>query len=92
MGDMVYRIIAIVGLLIIVLGNYFSLKTATRKKYTYLLFILGSIALLLYSLSIEDIIFTILQAIVIITSIWEYYMVHVKKTRSPKIQKSKLKS
>ena len=86
MNDMVYRIIAIAGLLIVVLGNYFSLKTKTRKKYTYLLFILGAIFLMLYSINIGDVIFTILQAVVIITSLIEYYIVHIKKTKSPKLK------
>ncbi len=92
MDEIIYRILAVIGLLIVVLGNYFSIKTLTRKKYTYLLLTLGAILLLLYSVSINDTIFIILQAVVIITSIWEYYMVHIKKTKSPKIKTPKLKS
>jgi len=86
MEEIIYRILAIIGLLIVVLGNYFSIKTQTRKKYTYLLLTLGAIFLLLYSISIDDIIFIILQIFVILTSLWEYYLVHIKKTRKPKLK------
>lgn len=86
MEEIVYRIIAILGLLIVILGNYFSLKTQTRKKYTYILFIIGAFFLLLYSINIKDVIFTVLQSLVIITSLIEYYLVHVKKTKSSKLK------
>ena len=86
MDEVVYRIIAILGLVVVVLGNYFSLKTNTRKKYTYLLFVVGAVCLLLYSVSINDVIFTALQAVVIVTSLIEYYIVHIKKSKSPKIK------
>jgi len=92
MSEMIYRIIAVAGLLVVVAGNYFSLKTKTRKKYTYLLLTLGAVALLIYSISIDDFIFIILQALVIVTSLIEYYLVHIKKIRTSKIQSSKLKS
>ncbi len=86
MNEVVYRIIAIAGLILTILGNYFSLKARTRKKFTYLFFTIGATTLLIYSISIGDVIFIVLQSAVIITSIYEYYLVHIKKAKSPKIK------
>ncbi len=82
MDEAIYRIIAIAGLVLTILGNYFSIKAKTRKKFTYLFFMIGAAGLLLYSISIGDAIFIILQSAVIVTSMYEYYLVHVKRSKS----------
>ncbi len=64
------RIIAIIGLVFIVFGNFLiSSKLSIRRRYTYPLLIIGGICLLYYSVYLKDKIFIILQSILIITSI-----------------------
>ncbi|MEA3413967.1 MAG: hypothetical protein U9Q99_00365 [Nanoarchaeota archaeon] len=74
----IFQIISILGLILIILGSYFSLKRKTRIKFTYLAFILGGICLLIYSIYIKDLIFIILQGVFVIVAILEYYMSHKK--------------
>lgn len=67
----IYSIIAIVGLLSIILGtSLISSKKIIRRRYTYPLLILGGICLEIYSFYINDLIFIILQAVFIISSIY----------------------
>ena len=66
-----YSIIAIVGLLSIILGtSLISSKKNIRRRYTYPLLILGGVCLEIYSIYINDLIFIILQAVFIISSIY----------------------
>ena len=74
----IFQIIPIIGLILIILGSYFSLKRKTRIKFTYVSFILGGICLLIYSIYIKDLIFIILQGVFIIVAIIEYYITHKK--------------
>lgn len=73
-----YKLMGILGLILIILGNVFTLKKELRKKYSYPLFFLGGIGLLIYSISISDMIFIILQSVFIIISIVEIIMVNRK--------------
>jgi len=66
-----YSIIAIIGLLSIILGtSLISRKKIIRRRYTYPLLILGGICLEIYSIYINDVIFIVLQAVFIISSIY----------------------
>ena len=58
----IYKIIAIIGLISIILGTFIiSLSGRTKRKYIYPLLLVGGVGLLIYSLYIDDIIFIILQ-------------------------------
>lgn len=66
-----FSIIAIVGLGFIILGNITIYKEKKiRRKYTYPLLIIGGILLEIYSISIENAIFIILQALFILSTIY----------------------
>ena len=66
-----YSIIAIIGLLSIILGtSLISSKKTIRRRYTYPLLIIGGVCLEIYSIYINDLIFIILQAVFIISSIY----------------------
>ena len=81
-----YRIIAIIGLISIILGNLMIYRrTLAKRRYVYPLLILGGICLEIYSIHIGDVIFIILQGVFIIASIYglirmnERYIKHVLK-------------
>jgi len=63
----IFYVIAIIGLLSIILGTFMIHK---KRKYTYPLFIIGGICLEIYSIYIKDLIFIILQAVFILSSIY----------------------
>jgi len=73
-----YKLTGIIGLILIILGNIFTLKKELRKKYSYSLFLIGGIGLLIYSISINDLIFIILQSVFIIISLVEIILVNKK--------------
>jgi lipid-A-disaccharide synthase-like uncharacterized protein len=75
---MLTKIIGILGLVLIILGNLFTLHNKTRKKYSYPLFFLGGIGLLIYSISINDMIFIILQAAFILITIYDLFVTYKK--------------
>lgn len=75
---MIEKLFGIFGLVFIILGNIFTLKEKTRKKYSYPLFFIGGIGLLVYSLWINDTIFVILQSIFILISMYEIYLMTKK--------------
>jgi lipid-A-disaccharide synthase-like uncharacterized protein len=66
-----FRITGILGLLILICG---ALLISTKKKgiqrKIYLLYLVGGILMLIYSLSIKDSIFIILQTLFIFSAIW----------------------
>lgn len=72
---MIYKIAGIIGLILIILGNLTTLKEKTRKKYSYPLFLLGGVGLLIYSISINDLIFIILQSVFIIIAFYEVFFI-----------------
>jgi len=66
-----FSVIAIIGLVSIIIGNISIYKEKRiRKKYTYPLMILGGILLEIYSIYINDIIFSVLQGIFILSAIY----------------------
>ncbi|MDA3837125.1 MAG: hypothetical protein PF542_05885 [Nanoarchaeota archaeon] len=66
-----FKIIGIIGLILIIAANILTLKKKTRLTYSYPLFTLGGIGLLIYSISINDLIFIILQAAFIVITTYE---------------------
>ena len=67
----IYKIIAVIGLISIIIGTFLvSSKRSIRRRYTYPLLIIGGIALEIYSISIGDVIFMILQAVFVISSVY----------------------
>lgn len=70
---MIEKIIGVLGLILIILGNILTLKEKTRKKFSYPLFFFGGIGLLVYSISINDLLFIILQSAFILITIYEIY-------------------
>lgn len=80
MEEMIYKIIAILGLIFIITGTLLvSSKKRFRKRYIYPLLIAGGICLEVYSIYINDLIFIILQGIFIITSIFGLIKYHKHK-------------
>ena len=76
---MIFNIIAIIGLISIILGTFMiSGKKSIRRKYTYPFLIIGGICLLIYSIHINDLIFILLQAIFIISSIYGLIKINEK--------------
>ena len=71
MEEMIYRIIAIIGLILIISGTLLisAKKKRVKRRYIYPLLIAGGICLEIYSIHIGDTIFIILQGIFIISSI-----------------------
>ena len=58
----IYKIIAIIGLVSIIIGTFMiSLSGKTKRKYIYPLLLIGGAGLLVYSIYINDLIFIILQ-------------------------------
>jgi len=78
---MIFKLSGIIGLIFLILGNFLTLKEKTRKKYSYLLFFFGGIGLLIYSISINDLIFIILQSVFILITIYEIILIK-NKTKS----------
>ena len=72
---MIPRILGIIGLLLITWGVLE--KKETRQD---ILFIVGGLGLLAYSISLKDPIFIPLQIIFISTSAWELYTLTKKRT------------
>jgi len=67
----IFKIIGILGLLFIILGNFLiSRKRKIQRRYIYPALIIGGICLEIYSIYIGDLIFIILQAVFIIVSIY----------------------
>jgi len=65
-----YTLIAVLGIIFIILGtSLVSSKKSIRRRYTYPFLILGGILLEIYSISIKDPIFIVLQGIFILSSI-----------------------
>ena len=69
-----FKIFGIIGLLIITAGVLIK-----KEKKQDLLFIIGGLALLIYSIYISDWIFIILQIVFILTAAWELLKIHPVK-------------
>jgi len=66
-----FEFCGIVGLVLIIFGNFkISSSVEDRKAYTYPLFILGGVLLMIYSIYLRNFIFIILQLVFIIVSIY----------------------
>ncbi len=67
----IFNIVSIAGLVSIIIGVLLSAsKKYSIRKYSYILLMLGGICLEIYSIYIKDIVFIILQAFFIISSIY----------------------
>ena len=67
-----YKIIAIIGLISIILGTMMiSSRKKIKKRDTYYLLIIGGICLEVYSIYTNDLIFIILEGILIISPTYE---------------------
>lgn len=66
-----FKIFGVVGLLLITVGVLIK-----SEKKQDLLFIIGGLALLVYSIYIGDWIFIILQIVFILTAAWEILRIH----------------
>lgn len=76
------KIIAIVGLVSIIIGNsLISSSLKIRRRYTYPLLIIGGICLLVYSFYLNDSVFIILQSVFIISSIIGLIKINEKKKK-----------
>ncbi len=65
----IFKIVAVIGLVFIILGtSAIASKKEFGRKYVYPLLILGGICLEIYSIYIGDLIFIILQGVFIISS------------------------
>lgn len=69
----IYKIIGIVGLLLISIG------VLTQKKNEDLWYIFGGIFLLVYSVYIEDYIFIVLQIVFTLSAIYHFTKLKLKK-------------
>ncbi|MBI2004221.1 hypothetical protein HYS72_02035 [Candidatus Pacearchaeota archaeon] len=68
----IYKIIAIIGLISIIIGTFMiSLSGRTKRKYIYPLLLIGGTGLLIYSIYINDIIFIILQTAYILIVVYD---------------------
>jgi Ca2+/Na+ antiporter len=74
----IFKIIGIIGLLLIIAGIF-----QKNRKQEDLLFALGGVFLLVYSINLKDVIFSILQIAFIISAIYNYFSLK-KKTKKKK--------
>jgi len=73
----VEKIVGILGLIFIVIGNLTIYKSKKiRRKYTYPLLIVGGLFLTVYSIIKKDVIFTILQIVFVLASIYGLIKIH----------------
>ena len=81
MEEVLFRIIAILGLILIISGTLLisAKKKRTRKRYIYPLLVAGGICLEIYSVYIRDLIFIILQAVFIAIAIYGIIKYHEHK-------------
>ncbi|MFH1590212.1 MAG: hypothetical protein ABIB43_06615 [archaeon] len=64
---MIFKIIGIIGLLLITAGILLR-----KRKFEDILYIFGGAFLLIYSISIKDMIFIVLQIIFTIAAVYDY--------------------
>ncbi len=69
-----FKFFGIIGLLLITAGVLIK-----SEKKQDLLFIVGGLALLIYSIYIGDWIFIVLQIVFILTAVWELFKLSKKK-------------
>lgn len=73
----VEEVVGILGLIFIVIGNLTIYKSKKiRRKYTYPLLIVGGLFLTVYSIMKKDVIFTILQIVFVLASIYGLIKIH----------------
>lgn len=68
MEEVIFYIIAVIGLLLIIIGTLMIRKIKIKRKYIYTLLMAGGICLGIYSIYIKDLIFIVLQGIFIISA------------------------
>lgn len=74
---MLKEVIGIIGLICIIIGNITIYKNKfIRRKYTYPLLIIGGICMAIYSISLGDKIFLILQIFFVIAAIYGLIKIH----------------
>jgi len=74
---MIFKIIAVIGLISIILGNLMIYrKKSIRRRYTYPLLVIGGICLEIYSIQIGNLIFIILQSVFIIAIIYGFIKIN----------------
>ena len=71
----IFRFIGILGLILITLGVVIK---SSKRNSRNILFILGGISLLIYSIDIQDIIFIILQSVFTLAAVYDLIK-HIKK-------------
>jgi hypothetical protein len=69
-----FKLIGALGLILIIVG-----VEAKRRKNEDLFFILGGIALAIYSIYIQDIIFIVLEIVFVLTSSYKFLKVRKSK-------------
>ena len=74
MEAIIFKIIGVVGLVCIITGLLIR-----RKRWMYELDIVGGICLLIYSIFLADIIFSILQIAFTVVAIYEFVLTKRKK-------------
>ena len=73
-----YQLAGIFGLIFIIIGTLMiSMKNKIKRKQIYPFLLIGGIGLLIYSISIKDKIFIILQAVYILIVIYD--IIRLKK-------------
>ena len=72
----VFRVIGILGLILIISGVLIKPK---NRKVRDILYILGGLSLAVYSIYINDIIFIVLQIIFILVAIYDLVKIQLRK-------------
>lgn len=69
----IFNLLGIVGLLSIIVGIILSSsRRLDKRKESYIIFTVGGIFLLVYSLYIRDLIFIVLEVVYIIVTLYEF--------------------
>ena len=81
---MIYKIIAIIGLISIITGTFMiSIRKRIRRRYIYPFLLIGGICLAVYSFYINDLIFIILQIAYIVIVLYDITKLYlsIRKTK-----------
>lgn len=78
----IFSVIAIIGLISIITGTFMiSLSGKSKRKYIYMLLLVGGICLAIYSFYKNDLIFIILQITYIIIVIYDLIKLNLRKKK-----------